>query len=136
AKPATPSRRAARGAWPALSARPRSRSRGPARRRPMALGEGLCGIGANGIGANGMAGGGVPLAEGESVKYWSTSRSKWVGAVVKAVDACGAVQLNVKPNVWVGRLEQAAKAAAAEAAPAHALPAPGPVTLPEPVAGR
>ena len=49
------------------------------------------------------------LRKGQTVKYWSTSRSKWVGAVVNAVDEQGAVRLSVKPHVWVGRLEQAAK---------------------------
>ncbi|CAE8622839.1 unnamed protein product [Polarella glacialis] len=56
---------------------------------------------------------GVPspkwLETGQPVQYWSTSKSKWVGAVVKAVDEKGAVQLSVKPRVWVGLLEQAAK---------------------------
>eukprot|EP00929_Paragymnodinium_shiwhaense_P094474 TRINITY_DN55056_c0_g1_i2.p1 TRINITY_DN55056_c0_g1~~TRINITY_DN55056_c0_g1_i2.p1 ORF type:complete len:634 (+),score=97.74 TRINITY_DN55056_c0_g1_i2:140-2041(+) len=49
------------------------------------------------------------LSIGQPVKYWSTSQGRWIPATVSVAGAGGAVQLNVKPKVWMSRLEQAAR---------------------------
>lgn len=49
------------------------------------------------------------LKVGQVVQYWSTSKNKWIDAVVRAVDATGAVQISVKPRAWLNQQEQSTK---------------------------
>eukprot|EP00931_Biecheleriopsis_adriatica_P118323 TRINITY_DN9375_c0_g2_i1.p1 TRINITY_DN9375_c0_g2~~TRINITY_DN9375_c0_g2_i1.p1 ORF type:complete len:1181 (+),score=280.13 TRINITY_DN9375_c0_g2_i1:119-3544(+) len=66
-------------------------------------------VGGDGAGLLAAAAGEKWLQAGETVQYWSTSKGKWVAAVVKAVDSKGSVQISVKPKAWLSLQEQASK---------------------------
>lgn len=77
-------------------ARPGSRGASPMNRSPS--GQQLSGRGAAGN-----------YRSGELVEFWSNSHNDWLPATVTNIDAAGRILIDLKPNTWLAKDEQAVK---------------------------